>query len=116
MLGGNFESTSQIVAERHAVLGADLGQAEESIAAIAPGVAAGSGTHLAAGDLAADVILRTVDVQRYFRPLETISSSVLLACSRFGNRSSVTKPVRRRKMRSNLARSTKRCLLLGLVR
>ncbi|MEA2726593.1 MAG: hypothetical protein QOF70_1068, partial [Acetobacteraceae bacterium] len=52
------------------MLGAGLGQAEEGIAAIAPGVAAGSGTDLAAGDLAANVILRTVGVQRDFRPLQ----------------------------------------------
>ena len=70
MVGGNFEPASQIVPERHTVFGAGLGQSEESIAAIAPGVAAGSGTHLAAGDLAADVILRTVGVQRYLRPLQ----------------------------------------------
>jgi hypothetical protein len=46
MLGRNFESTSQIVPERHTVLGAGLGQAEESIAAIAPGIAGGSGLRL----------------------------------------------------------------------
>src|SRR6202042_1197491 len=36
--------------------------------------------------------------------LSTISNSALLACSRLSRRSSVTKPVRRRKMRSKRAR------------
>src|SRR5215213_4800912 len=46
------------------------GEPEEGIAAIASTVTAGSGTDLAAGDLAADVILRAIGMQRDFRPLQ----------------------------------------------
>src|SRR5208282_6084916 len=44
----------------------------------------------------------------------TISNSVLLACNRFSRRSSVTKPVRRRKMRSKCLRNATARRGLGL--
>ena len=52
------------------MLCAGLGEAEEGVAAIASVVAAGSGTDLAAGDLAADVVLRAIGMERDVRPLQ----------------------------------------------
>jgi hypothetical protein len=46
-LAGNVEAAAQIVPERHAMLGAGLGEAEEGIAAIASDIATGSGANLA---------------------------------------------------------------------
>ena len=61
---------SQIVPEGDAELGAGLGETEEGIAAVAPGIAAGAAADLALGDVAADVVLRTVGVQRALGPIE----------------------------------------------
>ncbi len=69
-LTGDAQTAAQIIPERDAMLGAGLGEAEEGIAAIAPGVAAGSGADLAAGDLAADVVFGAVGMQRDLRPLQ----------------------------------------------
>src|ERR1700691_3969105 len=113
----DVQTAAQIIPESHAMLCAGFGKAEEGIPAIASAVAARPGTDLAADHLTADVVFRAVGVKRYLRPVQHhISSSDLLACSRFSNRSSVANPVRRRKMRSNRARSTTRWFLLGLAR
>ena len=69
-LVGNFESTAKVVPERHTVLGARLGQSEEGIAAIATGVASGASADLSLDDLAADVVLRSVGVERDFGPIQ----------------------------------------------
>ena len=47
-----------------------LAEAEEGIAAIATEIAAGSGADLAAGDLAADVVLGAIGVQRRLGAVE----------------------------------------------
>ena len=76
------ESAAEVVPESDAQLGAGLGQAKEGIAAIATDIAAGAATDLALGDLAADVVLRAIGVQRDSGWSSTLSSSALLACSR----------------------------------
>jgi hypothetical protein len=52
------------------MLCAGLCQAKEGIPAIASAVAARPGTDLTADHLTADVVLRTVGMQRYLRPLQ----------------------------------------------
>jgi len=69
-VAGNAEPASEIIPERHTVLGAGLGDAEESVAAIASGVAAGSGADLTAGDLTADVVLGPIGMQWDVRLLQ----------------------------------------------
>ena len=56
-MAGDAQTAAQIIPECHAVLCTDLGKAEESVMAIASGVTAGPAADLAAGDLAADVVL-----------------------------------------------------------
>ena len=63
-LAWDAEPGAEIVPEAEAELAAGLEQAEEGVAAVAAGVAAGAGADLAPGDLGADVILRAVGVQR----------------------------------------------------
>ena len=46
---------------------AGLGEAEEGVTAVAAGVASGACTDLALGDLAANVVLRSVGVERDMR-------------------------------------------------
>jgi hypothetical protein len=96
------------------MLGAGLGEAEEGIAAIASDIATGSGANLA------PVTWQRISFRsRWYGGISdrssTISNSALLAHSRASSRSSVMKPVRRRKMRSNRVRSTARRFLLGLA-
>ena len=64
------EPCAEIVPEGDAELCAGLAEAEEGIAAVATDVAAGAAADLALGDLAADVVLRAVGVQRDFGPIE----------------------------------------------
>ncbi len=49
---------------------AGLCESQEGVAAIAPEVASSTPTDLPLGDLAADVVLRAVGVQRDFRAVE----------------------------------------------
>ena len=65
-----IESIAEIVPEEDAELAAGLGEAEEGIAAIASGVAAGSAAELSPGDLAADVVLGAVGVKGDLRSIE----------------------------------------------
>src|SRR5215218_3356129 len=58
------EPRPEIVPEAETELGTGLGQPEKGIPAIASDVAAGSAAHLAPGHLGADVVLRSVGVQR----------------------------------------------------
>ena len=58
------EPAAEIIPERHAELGAGLGEAEESIAAITAEIAACSGTDLPAGNLASNVVFGAVGVKR----------------------------------------------------
>src|ERR1700743_2235419 len=61
-LARDAQTAAQIIPECDAVLGAGLGKPKEAIPAIAPGVAASSSADLAAGHLAADVVLGAVGV------------------------------------------------------
>lgn len=67
---GDVEPVAEIVPEADAELGAGVHQTEECIAAIAAGAAVGTAADLALDDLAADVALRAVGVQRNVRPVE----------------------------------------------
>jgi hypothetical protein len=69
-VAGDAEAASQVIPERYAVLGAGLGESQEGIAAITPRVTASSCTDLATGDLAADVVLGAIGMERDFRPLQ----------------------------------------------
>jgi hypothetical protein len=93
------ESVAEVFPERDFQLGGGFGEAEKGIAAVTTEIAADAGAELAPGDVAADVVLRSVGVQRDFGRLSTIN------LSRTSGRSSVTKPVLRLTMRSNRARS-----------
>src|SRR5216684_4250490 len=64
------ETVAEIVPEGDAEFIARFCQAEESIAAIAPDVAARAAADLAPGDLAADIVLGSVGVQRDLRAVE----------------------------------------------
>src|SRR5690242_14393446 len=64
------EPVSEVIPERDTKLGAGMHQTKERVAAITTGIAAGPAADLALGDLAADVALRTVGVQRNLRPVE----------------------------------------------
>ena len=77
-LTGDAEAAAEIVPECDAELGAGLGKTEEGIAAIATEVTAGSGTELAAGDLAADVVLGAVGMQRRLGAVEHHQQFVLV--------------------------------------
>jgi hypothetical protein len=70
LVARNAEPAAEIIPKRHAALGAGFGKSEESIAAIAPIIAAGSGAELAAGDVAADVVLGAIGMEWDFRPLQ----------------------------------------------
>src|SRR5947209_19446029 len=61
---------SEIIPERDAQLGAGMHQTKKRVAAITAGIAAGPAADLALDDVAADVALRTVGVQRNLRPVE----------------------------------------------
>ena len=61
---------AEIIPERDAQLGASVHQTQERVATIAAGIAARSAADLALDDLAADVALRTVGVERDLRPIE----------------------------------------------
>src|SRR5271166_5783936 len=67
---GGTEPGAEIVPERDAELLARLAEAEEGVTAVAPGVAFGPAADLALGHLAADVVLRTIGVQRDLRVVE----------------------------------------------
>src|SRR5712691_10883406 len=64
------EAVAEVIPEGDAELGAGLGQAEESIAAVAPDVASGAAADLTPGDLTADVVLGAVGVQWDLRVVE----------------------------------------------
>ena len=67
---GNAEPAAEIVPDRHAELGASLAESQESIAAVPSQIAARPGADFPPCDLAADIVLGTVGVQRDFRPLQ----------------------------------------------
>ena len=57
---------AEMVPERLAGPGVRLGEAQKGIAAVPPQIAARPGADLAASDLAADIVLRTIGMQRDF--------------------------------------------------
>src|SRR3954463_13868065 len=63
----HLEPAAQIVPDRDAEFVAGLGKAQEGIAAVAADIAARPGTDLAPGDVAADMVLRAIGVQRDLR-------------------------------------------------
>ena len=98
------ETRAEIVPECDSELCAGLGEAEEGIAAIATGVASGASADLSLDDLAADVVLRSVGVERDFGPIEHHEQFAFVGMEPREQRSRVTKPVLRLKIRSNRAR------------
>ena len=91
----HLEPAAQMVPDRNAQFVASLGKTQKSIAEITADVAAGSGTDLAPGKMAADIVFRTVGGSGISGRSSTISNSALLACSGLRKRSGGTKPVRR---------------------
>ncbi len=69
-VSGPREPAAQISPDRDAELVAGLGQARNRIAAVAAGIAAGSGTDLPPRDVAADIVFRPVGVQRRLRAVQ----------------------------------------------
>src|SRR5271165_3824317 len=58
----NRQPGTEIIPERDVKLGAGLGEAKEGIAAVATEIAASAAANLAPGDVAADVVFRSVGV------------------------------------------------------
>src|SRR5216684_3513591 len=67
---GDFEAVGEVVREGDTELGAGFGEAEESIAAISTCIASGSAADLALDDVAADIALRSVGMERDLWPIE----------------------------------------------
>src|SRR5258708_4438342 len=65
-----LERAAQVVPDRDAELVAGLNETEESIATIPANVASRPGADLTPRDVAANVVLRAVGVERYFGPFE----------------------------------------------
>src|ERR1700733_9183951 len=74
-LARDAQTAAQIIPECDAVLGAGLGKPKEALPAIAPGVAASSSAALAAGHLAADVVLGALVCSGISGRSNTISNS-----------------------------------------
>src|ERR1700691_3555138 len=75
---GDFEAGAEIVPEFDSELAAGLVEAEEGVAAVAADVGAGSSADLALGDLAADIVLGAVGVQRDIGPFEHLEQFALV--------------------------------------
>src|SRR5271169_3672538 len=67
---GDFEPVGEVVPESDTELGAGFGEAEEGIAAVATSVASGSAADLSLDDVAADIALRSIGVERDVRPIK----------------------------------------------
>src|SRR5690242_931944 len=67
---GDTEPGAKVVPEGDAKFPAGLCKSEEGVAAVAADIALGSAADLALGNLAADVVLRAVGVQRDLRVIE----------------------------------------------
>src|SRR5215475_15681154 len=70
MAAGDGQSGAEIVPERDFELGAGLGQTEEGVSAVTTDITARPTADLSSGDVAADVVLRSVGVQRDFGSVE----------------------------------------------
>src|SRR5271166_2209700 len=66
----DFEPAPQIIPDREADFVTGLGETKERIAAITADLATRSGADLPSGDVTANVVLRTVGVQRDFWPVQ----------------------------------------------
>src|SRR5258708_29565163 len=75
---GDFEACAEVVPEFDAVLAAGLQEAEKAVAAVAADVGAGSAADLAFFDLATDVVLGAVGVQRDIGPFEHLEQFALV--------------------------------------
>src|SRR5271169_1513354 len=75
---GDFEAGAEIVPEFDSELAAGLVEAEEGVAAVAADVGAGSSADLALGDLATDIVLGAVGVQRDIGPFEHFEQFALV--------------------------------------
>src|SRR5262249_32616267 len=64
------QSRAEIIPEHDADFCAGLVEAEKSVAAVATGIASGAAAHFSLGDLAADIVLRAVGMQRNFGAVE----------------------------------------------
>src|SRR5277367_6111279 len=69
-VSGHPEPAAQIVPDRDAELVAGLGEAQKCVATIATDIAPCPGTDLPPRDIATDIVLRAVGVERYFRPVQ----------------------------------------------
>ena len=67
--GEDTEPGAKIIPKADAELAAGLGEAEESVAAVATSVAAGAAADVTLGNLAADVVFRAIGVQRDLKQL-----------------------------------------------
>ena len=67
---GDFESAAQIIPDRDAELVTRFGETEESITTIPTDVASCPGADLTPRDLTTNIVLRTVCMERDFRPFE----------------------------------------------
>src|ERR1700757_57912 len=61
---------AEVIPESDAELRAGLVEAEKGVAAVATNVTSGAATDLSLGDLAADIVLRSIGVQWDLRPVE----------------------------------------------
>ena len=126
----NAEPGAEVVPEGDTELLAGLPQTEESVPTIASGVGLGAAADLPLGhprlrggrlwqrmSFSEPLVCSGVEPQSGSTGWSsTISSSALLACSRASRRSSVVKPVVRRKMRSKRARISLRRRDVGSAR
>jgi hypothetical protein len=62
------KSRAEVIPESDAELRAILIEAEKGVAAVATNIASGAAADLSLGDLAADIVLRCIGVQRNFGP------------------------------------------------
>jgi hypothetical protein len=64
------QSRAEVIPEGDAEFGACLVEAEKGIAAIATRITSGTATHLSVSNLTADVVFRSIGVQRNLGPIE----------------------------------------------
>ena len=65
---GHLQTIAEVVPKANGVLGAGFHEPEERIAAVAPGIGSCAGRDFAPRYLTADIVFRTVGVQRDLRP------------------------------------------------
>src|SRR5713101_7637737 len=75
---GDCKSRAEVIPEGDAEFCAGLAEAQECVATVATSVASGAAADLSLGDLAADVVLRSVGVERDFGSIEDHQQFVLV--------------------------------------